>query len=596
MNKALLYPTFLILLASATFAGAATNGFIVPAFRGTPNSQAGYWETFSVPVGAPGNLADRAGATSSAVLTQSDTNAFLTGSGNLYNLNGVSTFTLANATPFTIGTVVLQTRSLGSELDYGSVILTYTNDLGSQTLNSISHVELNRGNQPGLGATVSSLWQWDLSGLGATFFSISFRAAEPSLSFDSLTLDTGNQFTPLITTPFALSTTSPAIERWMYANNAAPCDRPAGSSFATFDDSAGVDARHAQHLLGWDTAEIIATNRGAAQYLVRRCRLTLTINRGNLFVFDPTTDDFRTYFETNNPSALPDDDAGRPIELFGAGFRHGYDARSFDQCAPFGTNAPAQRNAYAVSYSTNGMLVDVSNNVGKTNAAFPHFEAIPFAIGQTTNAEPGQLVPGGAKITFELNLSDPFVMEYVQSGLNRGLLRFMVSSLHTSGGQFGAPSYPDFATHFNEAVLEPTRLELEGVVVGGGDLDTDGLSDDWELFYLQTLTYSGADDPDSDGASNLAESRTGTDPHRHNCALRLVPFGGGISDPVTLKFPHVANRRYSLEFTEDFTDWQRITNAPLLFLEPGTAQWTDDGALTGGRSSKRFYRVAVENP
>ena len=564
-----------------------TNGFFVPFFRGSANSQAGYWENFSVPIGAPGNLADRPGATTAAVLTQFDTNAFLTGSGNIYNLTGVSVFTLSNSTPFTLGTAVLQARTLGSEIDYDSVMLIYTNGSGQHSIAPLRRVELNRGNQPGLGATVSSLWQWNLSGLNVSSYVISFRAAAASLSFDSLTLDTWNQFVPLFTQPFNVNETSPVIERWMYANNGAPCDRTAGSVFGTFGDDAGVDTRHAQHLLGWDTAAMIPTNRSPARYLITRCRLTLTINRGNLFLYDPTQDGFQTYFETNHSSYLPDADTGRPVELFGAGFRNGYNAVSFDQCAPFGTNAPAQRNAYAAGFSTNGILIDVSNNVGKTNKAFARFEVAPFAIGQTTNVSPGQFVPAGAKITFDLNLDDPFVLAYVQAGLNAGRLRFMVSSIHVSSGQTGAPSYPDFATRFNEALLNPTRLELEGVSVSAGDVDADGLPDDWELFSLGTLTHNGAADPDADRASNLAEFRAGTDPLRSESSLRILSLSLDTQGATTLRFPHAASRQYTVEFSDNFTAWTALTNRPFFELPLGSVRWTDGSP----DSVKRFYRV-----
>lgn len=585
ISSALASVLFLSALTAPVFGG--TNGFVVPFFRGTANSQAGYWETFTVPVGAPGNQADRPGATTSAVFTQSDSNAFLTGSGNIYNLNGVSVFALTDSTPFTLGTVVLQSRTLGAELDHGSVVLTFTNGSGQQSLASLSQVELNRGSQPGLGATVSSLWQWDVSGLNVNSYSISFRAAAASLSFDSLTLDTASEFVRLFTQPLSVNNTAPAIERWMYPHNAAPCDRTAGSTFGAFGDAAGVDTRHAQHLLGWDTASLTPTNRGPSHYLVSRCRLTLTINRGNLFAHDPTQDDFRTYFETNNPSYSPDADTGRPIELFGVGFRNGYDASSFDQCAAFGTSGLAQRNAYAAAWSTNGVLVDVSNNVGKTNEAFAPFEVAPFAIGQTTNATPGQLVPAGAKITFDLNLNDPFVLAYVQNGLNSGRLRFMLSSLHTTGGQFGAPSYPDFATHFNAAVLTPTRLEVEGTVVGTGDVDADGLPDDWELFYLNTLTHSGSADPDGDITSNLTEYRVGTDPLNAASSLRILAIAQQASGGPTLHFSHSANRRYTVEFTENFVTWTALTNSPVFDLSAGIVNWNDDAP----DASKRFYRV-----
>ncbi len=565
---------------------AGTNGFIVPPFRGSAKSQAGYWETFSTAVGAPGNLPDKPGATTGALLTQTSPTAFLTGSGNIYNLNGTSAFTLSNATPFTLGTVVLQTRTLGTELDYNSMTLSFTNEFGTHTLAPLPRVELNRGNQPGLGATVSSLWQWNLTGSNISTFVIAFHAAGPSTSFDSLTLDTSTNSMLLFTQPFHVNDTAPVIERWMYANNAAPCDRPAGSTFGVFGDDSGVDTRLAQHLIGWDTGLLLPTNRGPANYLLTRARVTLTINRGNIFIYDPTHDHFFTYFETNHPSYVTDSDAGRPVELFGAGYRNGFNAVTFDPCALLGSDAPGQRNAFAAGWSTNGTLVDVGNNVGKTNAAFPRFEVQPFAVGQTTNVAPGQLVPVGAKITFDLNLADPFVLAYVQSALHTGHLRLMVSSLHLSGGQFGGPSYPDFVTHFNEAVLNPTRLEIDGVVSGAGDLDADGLPDDWELFQLNGLTGNGAADSDADGASNLKEFRAGTNPSNATNALRILSMTRD-GDTTTLRFPHAAHRTYALEYTGDFQSWLTLTNAPVFELESGTALWRD----TSGATTNRFYRV-----
>lgn len=228
-------------------------------------------------------------------------------------------------------------------------------------------MELNRGSQPGLGATVSSLWQWNLDGSNIShLFVVSFQSAGPSTSFDALTLDTSTNAAPLFSPPILpVNNPAPVIERWMYAFNGAPCDRTASSAFGTFGDEAGVDTRHAQHLIGWDTGALVATNRGATNYLVSRARVTLTINRGNLFAYDPTQDDFRTYFPTNNPARLPDADAGRPVELFGAAFRNGYTAATFNQCAPFGTNATGQRNAYAAGWSTNGVLVDVGSRRGQ---------------------------------------------------------------------------------------------------------------------------------------------------------------------------------------------------------------------------------------
>ena len=182
------------LLACGGVAQAATNNFYVPAWRGTANTEAGYWEIFTVGFGAPGNLADRAGSTTGAVLTQNNPTSILTGSGNIYNPGELSNFTLTDTTPFTLGTLLLQTRTLGSELDYSSISLSYMAGGATHNVAPLFRYETDRGTAPGLGATVSSMWQWDLTGLGVTDYTITFAAAGSSLSFDAMTLDTAAVF------------------------------------------------------------------------------------------------------------------------------------------------------------------------------------------------------------------------------------------------------------------------------------------------------------------------------------------------------------------------------------------------------------------
>jgi hypothetical protein len=201
MNVVLNLSIAIAVAFSATTLRAGTNNFVVPEFRGTANSEAGYWESFTVAFGAPGNLADKAGATTGAVLTQNGSTAsFITGSGNIYDFSeGIQAFQLTDATPFTLGTVVLQTRTLGSEVNYGSVTLTYTDAGGVHSLAPESHLELDRGTT--LGASVSSLFQWDLTGLTVNEYSIAFNGADPSVSFDAMTLDTWNQYALVVPEP-----------------------------------------------------------------------------------------------------------------------------------------------------------------------------------------------------------------------------------------------------------------------------------------------------------------------------------------------------------------------------------------------------------
>jgi len=180
----------LSLLATASLAKASTNGFVVPTWRGSANSESGYWESFSVAFGAPGNLADRPGSTTGAVFTQHDANAFLTGTLNIYNPYTTNTYSLIDSVPFTLGSVVLQTRVAANPLNYDSMKLGYT--IGANTFDVAPLFRLELNNAAG---GVSSLWQWDLTGLGITDYTITFAAADTSSSFDSLTLDTWNQFT-----------------------------------------------------------------------------------------------------------------------------------------------------------------------------------------------------------------------------------------------------------------------------------------------------------------------------------------------------------------------------------------------------------------
>jgi hypothetical protein len=174
-------------------AGAATNGFFVPVFRGSPNSEAGYWEFFSVREGPPGNLADRPGATTGAVLTQTAPGTIPLSSLNIYSPTEITIFNLADSTPFTLGTVVLQTHTGagGNELDYAGLTFSYTDGTGTYSVLPFTHGDLDRSNG------VSHFWQWDLTGLNVTSYAIDFRSAAPSTSFDAMTLDTWNQFVPV---------------------------------------------------------------------------------------------------------------------------------------------------------------------------------------------------------------------------------------------------------------------------------------------------------------------------------------------------------------------------------------------------------------
>lgn len=177
---------------------AGTNGFVVPNFRGQTGAQFAGWEVFTSASGGA-NTPDLPGSSAPATLLQLNTNALITGSGNIYNLADKSLFEIRDTSAVPLDKIVLQVRTAGTELDYTSVKLT----IGSQVYSAPVRTELDRvsfgvPNTPGSGVFVSSLWEWDLHGAqaGPNNLQISFGAADPSLSFDSATLDTSIQAVP----------------------------------------------------------------------------------------------------------------------------------------------------------------------------------------------------------------------------------------------------------------------------------------------------------------------------------------------------------------------------------------------------------------
>jgi hypothetical protein len=404
--------------------------------------------------------------------------------------------------------------------------------------------------------------------------------------------------------PFTNFYSRPTLDRWMYPFNATPGTRPSAPTFGTFGDGSGVDTRHGQFLVGWDTTNapadfggessgvVIPAGMGATNYLLSRVVVTAVIARHNVFTYDPTQDGYRTY-PSNALPQLADADAGRPVELFGAGFRNGFNVTNFLEDSAFGGSASGGRNAYAAGWSTNLTLVDVSNNCGKTNPVFPNFEVWPFAVGTLTNVAPGQPVPVGSKFTFTFNLADPLVRYYVQQGLDDGRLRFTLTAL-VSGVFGGQPNYPDFYTRDNFLGEEPPQLLIEGAVIRTEDTDADGLPDDWERFYFTHLSATGAGDADGDGFSNRAEYLAGTDPTQARDSLSPVGLAINAAGHREVRFRFTGGRHYGVDYSTNLVGgagWQAVVGPVFTTPEPGVLLWVDDGSQTGGPGAAKYYRL-----
>jgi hypothetical protein len=327
------------------------------------------------------------------------------------------------------------------------------------------------------------------------------------------------------------------MDRWMYPFNATPGTRPSASVFGTTGEESGVDSRHAQFLVGWNTSNSVPTGRGTARYVVKRATLTLTINRDMAWVYDGTQDAFQTYLSTNDSRLQADTDPGRPLELFGAGFRNGYTAATFPEDGPFtvgGGSLVGTRSAYAAGFDTNGVLVDVSNNVGKADA--DAFEVTPFAVGIVEGMAAGDLVSTGARVEFEINVGNPEIAGYLRAALNEGVLRLMVTSM--AEASFSGPAtFPQFYTRDN---------------VLATDADKPLLHLDVEL--TDTLPL----------------------------ALSAVRESAG----VVLRFENYRGGTVALEHSDNLAQWTEQTLTPTAGAVPGTASWTPPVD-----SDARFFRL-----
>ena len=214
---------------------------------------------------------------------------------------------------------------------------------------------------------------------------------------------------------------APNFDRWMYPYNPVPGDREMASTFSSIGgDFDFFDERDAQVLLGFITKDIVQPGYGASQYQITEATLLITIGLDGL-ILDTTSDPWESY---DLSSGILDGDDGRPIELFGAAFRSGYDGWTFGESGsfPFGASI-RERNAYPISY-LNDEPADVSNNV------LDMFDPIPFAIARGQGVSHGEVVPTETVMVFDINVSDPAIQCYLKRGFDEGLVSFVLTSLH----------------------------------------------------------------------------------------------------------------------------------------------------------------------
>ncbi len=141
---------------------------------------------------------------------------------------------------------------------------------------------------------------------------------------------------------------------------------------------------------------------------------------------------------------------------------------------------------------------------------------------------------------------------------------------------------------------------LFGNVLNGGRLLTlDNLASFQVSYNANSLQVSGFQSPDSDGdgMNDYDESLAGTDWLDSRSVLRITSLTCNASGQRVIRFPRVAGKNYTIEFTHDLRGgtWRELWCPAFTFPDTNTCQWIDDGTETGGLNGHNcFYRVKVQ--
>jgi len=216
---------------------------------------------------------------------------------------------------------------------------------------------------------------------------------------------------------------------------------------------------------------------------------------------------------------------------------------------------------------------------------FDGFRTVDYMEPDTST--PGQVLMVGA----HLEAGDP------QGGVlgNGVLLGTVVFGRHRPKtpefslkiGRTGA--YASFVTT-SGVTLEalPGEVVFSGVAPIREDQDLDGLQDLWEIEHFRDIRAAFySDDPDRDGANNLAEEALGSDPNdsRSNLSLTLVRR----EEMLRLEWNSFEKRTYAVESSEDLLNFKRLATG--LRATPPVNVY--EFRMPAG-SKATFYRILLE--
>ena len=303
----------------------------------------------------------------------------------------------------------------------------------------------------------------------------------------------------------------PALDRWMYPFNSTPGTRSVLTTFGSDrDNPTQFDARDGQILLAFDTGASVPIGSGA--YEILEAEVSISFANDMVVQYDPTSDPWQMFLPAGDARRVNDPDAGQPIELAGVGFRGGFTAATFQENSSYAVSgasylSPGVRNAFAACYDSANNFVDMSNHprVG--------FQPNVFAVGQVAGLTAGQLIPQDSVMTFQVNVADANIQNYLRQGIEAGRTFFSLSSLTFVAQQSG--NYPAFYSkenayvQFGLADAAHLRMKVRALPTCiAEDLDCSGVVDsaDVSLILLSMGPCDGCrEDLDASGLVDSAD-------------------------------------------------------------------------------------------
>ena len=184
-------------LGAIALASAGAADYIVedvPSWRGADGSAHYEWLNFSSADGSPNFLTNEMWPSGNALLFNFSQGAIVSGEGNIYGFGGplnvhTYVYTDADAT-----NVVFNVATLGSEIDYGTMMLAWNGAdgesgmlFGGPSINYWEEVDFGQGT----GSLVNASWTWDLSGIDADVreLGIIFQGTGAHMSLDAVSVD-----------------------------------------------------------------------------------------------------------------------------------------------------------------------------------------------------------------------------------------------------------------------------------------------------------------------------------------------------------------------------------------------------------------------